>query len=295
MTNPTRALLPTILLALTVAAGPALADSPAPDTAPPPGTPSTTGPIASPTSDIFLSEYPFRSGEKLTYDILVLGVAAGKGTLAVGKERAWKGRRVVPVHGTMTSEGFWNNVYPVTNRMVSLLPRDGGYPLHTEMSLDQNGSSREMTLDFDPINARLRGERVENKKDKKTVQVAAPPFTQDALSWFYHLRFRDLQVGRKFKFKGYSGKFFYTIHCDVEKEEEVWTRVGFLPAMKVNARITRDGDKRFLRTVTFWLGTDEARLPLKMSFDFTMGHVEGILASAVVPPRKKDAADSAPP
>lgn len=236
-----------------------------------------------PGSDL-LEEYPFRPGERLTYEITVLGAPAGKGTLSVGKPRTWQGHDVLPLHGTMTSTGFWDNVYPVRNRMLSLVPRTGAYPLHTEMSLDQNGANRVMKLDFHPDKATLDGVRNENNKGDKAVKGKAPAFTQDALSWFYHLRARRLIPGSGFSFKGYSGKFIYTVYCTVGQLEEVWTPVGMLPAYRVDANIRRDGDKNFKREVTFWLGTDSNKLPIKMSFDFTVGRVEGLLVAAVLPP-----------
>lgn len=264
------------VLAALLFATPAIADDapavPAVSTPKPPG------------ADI-LAEYPFRSGERLTYDISVLGAIAGRGTLSVGKARTWNGVEVLPVHGVMESQGFWNNVYPLKNRMLSMMPLQGAYPLHTEMSLDQNGANRDMKLDFDPDAGTLRGERSENKGAMKKVQAKAPAFTQDALSWFYHLRARKLATGTGFSFKGYSGKFVYTVYCTIGEVEEVWTRVGMRPAYRVEADIRRDGDKKYQRGVTFWIGNDADHLPIKMSFDFTVGRVEGILTGAVVPPR----------
>ena len=251
----------------------AAAAAPAPD--------ATT--LPTPPGTDLLEEYPFHPGERLTYDITVLGSVAGKGTLSVGKPRKWKGLDVVPLHGTMTSAGFWDNVYPVRNRMLSLMPMTGAYPLHTEMSLDQNGANRDMKLDFDPVASTLSGVRNENNKGEKPVKVKAPPFTQDALSWFYHLRARRLVPGTGFSFKGYSGKFIYTVYCKVIQIEDVWTPFGMMPAYRVDSDIRRDGNKDFRREVTFWLGTDANKLPIKMSFEFTVGHVEGLLVGAVLP------------
>ncbi|GMV40462.1 MAG: hypothetical protein AMXMBFR64_21780 [Myxococcales bacterium] len=264
---------------------PEAAGEPSPPTPPTPieEVAPTAAPVP-PGSDL-LAEYPFRSGERLTYDITVLGAVAGRGTLSVGKPRTWNGVEVLPVHGMMASHGFWDNVYRVRNRMLSLMPRQGAYPLHTEMSLDQNGASRDMSLDFDPATGQLRGERSENKGETKKVTAKVPAFTQDALSWFYHLRSRTLTTGSGFSFKGYSGKFVYTVYCRIGEVEEVWTRVGMLPAYRIEADIRRDGNKDFRRNVTFWIGNDADHLPIKMSFDFTVGRVEGILTSAVLPPR----------
>ncbi|NUN13608.1 MAG: DUF3108 domain-containing protein [Myxococcales bacterium] len=225
---------------------------------------------------------PFAPGEKLTYDILVMGARAGSGVLSVVDKRDFRGESVISLAGTLQSEGFWKNLYPVKDTMLSLLSPKTFAPLYTEMKISEKNTKRNIRMSFTGAKNEVSGVKSTDGKIKK-FKKKAPAETQDMLSWFYRLRTTDLEVGKSFKFKGHSGNFLYTISCKVDRTEEVWTRLGFMDAYVVDATITRDGSKDFKRETTFWVGTDARRIPIKMAFEFSLGKIEGVLAETHFP------------
>lgn len=225
---------------------------------------------------------PFAPGEKLTYDILIMGARAGSGVLSVVDKREFRGESVISLAGTLQSEGFWKNLYPVKDTMLSLLSPKTFAPLYTEMKIAEKNTKRNIRMAFSGSKNEVSGVKSTDGKIKK-FKKKAPADTQDMLSWFYRLRTTDLEVGKSFKFKGHSGNFLYTISCKVDRTEEVWTRLGFMDAYVVNATITRDGAKDFKRETTFWVGTDSRKIPIKMAFEFSLGKIEGVLAETHFP------------
>jgi hypothetical protein len=230
---------------------------------------------------------PFCPGETLAYDISVMGVKAGTGILNIKKERDWKGQRVLPIVGKLHTDGFWNNTYPVDDRILSLLRSTRSpHPLHTELKYKRKNSVRDYKLDFSVKKGLLTGTKIDIRNGKSTTRrlsVKAPPGTQDGLSWIYYIRSQNLKPGKRFTYRGHSGNYLYTIDSEVIGTEEVWTRLGFMDAYKLQTTVYRGNRKKKIKEATMWFGTDASKLPIKVTFDFKLGRVEVVLNKAMQP------------
>lgn len=218
-------------------------------------------------------------GERLTYDIHVVGAYAGTGTLSVGESRRWKGKNVTPLLGELISKDFWKNVYPVNDKIVSLIGKDNA-PVRTEMQIREKNLKRDLIIRFNGKQNKATGTKKRGEGKKRNFKKRVPNKAQDMLSWLFHIRTLDLEEGKKFALVGFSGNFVYDIRIQVKGKEVVWTKLGEKEGFVLKTTITRRGGRKpFKKLATFWIGTDEKRTPLKLAVDFSMGHVEAFLSN----------------
>lgn len=239
---------------------------------------------------------PFDEGEKISYDLIVMGAKAGEGVLQVGKRRKHHGRTVLPLLGTMKSSTFFDNVYQVRDTMASLLIVGRRmFPIHTEFKSERKGVQREYAYEFMPRQGKVTGNRVRidgEERTEKALDAKAPPYTQDVLSWIYHMRTVDMTKGKKFSFRTHSGNWLYTAKCSVDDVEKIWTKLGHMDAFKVKMNVTRTGDTKFKQNAVVWYSADDDRIPLRITFEFSLGKGEAILTEYVPHAKKKTTAQA---
>jgi hypothetical protein len=70
------------------------------------------------------------------------------------------------------------------------------------------------------------------------------------------------------------------VECFPGKVEDVWTKMGIIPAHKIDASIQGLGrKKKFKKEVKAWISADRKKLPLKMIFGLTFGEIRVILSN----------------
>ncbi len=222
--------------------------------------------------------------ERLRWELRVLGSTAGIAEVTVGKTRRWKGHRVVPVYATVRSIGFFSHVFPVDDRMVSLVSdTPARRPLRTEFELRRKAHRRHYEWIADWKHRRFRGKRVDvknGKTRKRGLDVKVPSDTHDGLSWILRVRAVDWAHTRRFVFHAHSGNYLYTARVDKVGVEDAWSPVGLYHAYKLHIVVTRKGGKPFHREADVWLSTGPRRLPLRIQIDLKIGHVDALLVAA---------------
>jgi hypothetical protein len=227
-----------------------------------------------------LRDVPFRPGEHILFRITVLGKDAGWGEARTLKKTRRGGRSVVPIESLIRSKGFFDQVFPVHDQTKSWVDLTSATTVHAEMNLNENRHQREITLDFGGRTAgRVKGRYAQGKQVER-IDERAPLRGLDPLAAFYHLRAREIAVGDRFPLFVHNGRRFYRMDVHVVKQEEVYTDLGMKPAWRIEARATRaDGSRPgWHQDMRFWLSTDSLRLPLRMTFELSIGSVEAHLA-----------------
>lgn len=107
----------------------------------------------------------YQSGEKLTYDVKVMGSPAGTGVLQVGKARKVRGKKVTPIIGEVKSAHVFHNVYPVDDRIMSLV-NDQLVPVRTEMKIREKTLKRDLLIQYDLKRKRASGHKTKNGKSR---------------------------------------------------------------------------------------------------------------------------------
>jgi hypothetical protein len=240
-------------------------------------------PAATPAAaaDAVPASVPFTTGEKLTYELSVMGAKAGVGVLTVGKQGEHRGAKTLAVTGTMKSEEFFDNMYRVRDKMATLLSFSGKlHPVRAEYHSVRNDVERKTAIEFDPKTKRVKASRKRTEGGKTTDKPfsgRAPAHTHDVLSWIYYLRTVDYTPGHKFSFNSHSGNFLYQSQCEVLPHDKVWTRMGHMETVPIRMVVRRVGDKEFKKEAIVWFSADAERLPVRISFEFQLGKGEAIL------------------
>jgi len=214
--------------------------------------------------------------EKLTYDINVLSANVAKAVM-VYKPDKHENKEVLKLFGTLETKENWAKFYSVQHKVASIVLEDD-FPILSEMHLNKNNNKKRYTLHFGPEGI-AGSKKVKGKKERAIIQPTTVP-THDLLSWINYLRNHDLEVGKPFRFKIFSGNHFYMVECFPGKVEDVWTKMGIIPAHKIDASIQGLGrKKKFKKEVKAWISADRKKLPLKMIFGLTFGEIRVILSN----------------
>ena len=225
---------------------------------------------------------PFRPGERIEFQVKVLGKEAGRVVATVRSVERRQGQQVLLLEGTMKSSGFFDNIYPVDDRATSLFDPRSATPVFGTFTMRQNRRPEiNVEYDFDGgKSGRVRGRATSSRATRK-IDERTPLRALDPLSVFYHLRARDLREGERFSLFVHNGRRTYRLDVRVGAVEKVWTEFGLRDGLKLAARASRaDGTRAsWSQEMTFWLSTDSHRLPLRLIFDMPLGHVEASLAS----------------
>ena len=220
----------------------------------------------------------YQSGEKLTYDVKVMGSPAGTGTLQVGKARKVRGKKVTPIIGEVKSANVFHNVYPVDDRILSLV-NSQLVPVRTEMKIREKTLKRDLLIQYDPKRKRATGQKSKNGRTRD-FDRRVPANTQDMLSWLYKIRTLDYENGDTFAMTGFSGNFVYDIRMKRKEKTTIFTSLGNKEAWPLEVTVTRRGGrKRFKKEAMIWMGTDANRTPLRLEVELKVGDVRVDLAS----------------
>ena len=221
---------------------------------------------------------PYKSGERLTYDVHVMGSYAGKGVLSVGEPRRYKGKKVTPLVGELVSEEFWKNVYPVNDRILSLVGAKLA-PVRTEMKIREKKVKKDVVIQYNGKRNLATGSQKKNKRPSKKFKKRVPNKSQDMLSWLFRIRLLDFENKSTFALTGFSGNFVYDIRIKLDGKQLIWTKLGEKEGYVLKTTVTRRGGRKpFKKKATFWIGTDQERTPLKVAVDMPVGHVEAFLS-----------------
>lgn len=220
----------------------------------------------------------YQSGEKLTYDVKVMGSPAGTGILQVGKARKIRGKKVTPIIGEVKSAHVFHNVYPVDDRIMSLV-NEKLVPVRTEMKIREKSLKRDLLIQYDLKRKRASGQKTKNGKSRD-FERRVPANTQDMLSWLYKIRTLDYENGEKFAMTGFSGNFVYDIRMKRQPKTEIFTSLGAKEAWPLAVTVTRRGGKKpFKKKAMIWMGTDANRTPLRLEVELKVGDVRVDLAT----------------
>ena len=230
-----------------------------------------------------LGPMPFEPGERLLYDVKMLGAHAGQAILAVGAPAKHAGRKVIPIVGFIRSGEFLNKFYPVENRMIVLVDQRSFLPVKTDFYIKENGKTLNYHTKYDQRRRLVRSVRKKGGKAlKRNFTPAGKLF--EPLGSVYAARRMALEPGDTFDYFVWDGRKERHVKVKAVGVERVWTQMGWIEALRIELETTISGGfikKKLLdrapRKGTIWLATDEFRTPVKMISPTKLGDAEAVL------------------
>lgn len=219
-------------------------------------------------------------GEKLVYEIRWSGMPAGRAVLFVKYEREIDGAPVFHMECKTNSNAFLDMMYPVDDRIITIVDAKEGFSRLFEMSIKEGRVERREHVSFDYDAGVAVYERFDpgpfKPRSRKVVRIDGR--LQDPLSSLYYLRELDLTVGETVYVPVHTARRAWTLTIDVLRREEIEIpRFGRLRTLRVEPAVKFPGI--FVRKGRMAIWLDEAtNVPVLMHVDIPIGSVSVTLA-----------------
>lgn len=208
-------------------------------------------------------EVPWKTGERLSYDIDVLGANAGKLVLlalpSVGKGKGAD----LQLRSLAASNSFFSKIRRVRGRSTSYVRARDLHPRRYEESTTEGKVKKGATIIFKKKSegATVRVDWMRNKiKGKRNLRYLNEAF--DPVSAAYYLRAIELKAGMPLCFDAYSIRSMWRTSGVVKGLETVTVPAGTFQAWHIEGRSVRTDNARSHREVHIWISADAQRLPL---------------------------------
>lgn len=234
-------------------------------------------------------------GEELYYSVRVNDSEALRAGVRIGEVENRGGRAYIPISAMAQSQGFFDAIYPVDDRINLYLDPVTTRPLRSEMRLDENDRFRTYDVDYHLDDYLAKVERYRNRNES-SFQEDIPGNTHNMMSWLYQLRQTDdISLGDEFSYYIYDGWLLSRLDLEVVERQDLLTPMGWFKTWELEferqimrSRSTNDDGAdpsppdvnvrdEARHTGSVWLSRDENLLPVRFTVDSTFGSGEVVI------------------
>jgi hypothetical protein len=217
-------------------------------------------------------EQPFRAGESLRFSVQYGFIKAGSAWLEVPEVVDWNGHPSWRLVARAESNGFFDKVYKVRNRIESVWDQERRFSWRYFEDRHEGHYNANDTLYFDPAIREVR------YKDGRT--YAIPPDAQDALSSFYYTRFQALPLGGSITFDYHASRKSLPLEVKVLGRQTVKTPAGRFNCVVIEPVLNAGGIFKNKGRLVIWLTDDARRMPVLMKSKVLIGSISVVLQEA---------------
>ncbi len=219
-------------------------------------------------------------GEQLDFEILWVGIPAGRATLAVEERLEVAGRPALRLVSTAVSNDIVDVFYKVRDRAESVIDCTGRYSLRFSLRTREGRRRRERDYTFDLI----RREATLDEPGQAVRRFPLPEPVQDPLSSLYVVRTLPLEVGRSLSLRAFEGGRLWELEVEVLRRERVAVPAGSFDTIVVKPLLKFEGVFQQKGDVVVWLTDDPRRMPVRMQSKVKIGSVAAELTSHRIQP-----------
>ena len=212
---------------------------------------------------------PFKAGESLRFAVQYGFIHAGSAWLEVPEVEEWNGHRAWRLVARAESNGFFDKVYKVRNRIESLWDCDSLFSWRYFEDRHEGHYTANDTMVYEPDSLRMR------YKNGQSYPVPGP--VQDALSSFYLTRFQALPIGGRIGFDYHASRKTAPMEVRVLGRETVKTPAGKFHCVVVEPLLNVGGIFKNKGRLVIWLTDDDRRIPVLMKSKVMIGSVKVVL------------------
>jgi len=212
---------------------------------------------------------PFRAGESLRFAVQYGFIHAGSAWLEVPEVSEWNGHRAWRLVARAESNGFFDKIYKVRNRIESLWDQDSLFSWRYFEDRHEGRYTANDTMVFEPDSMCMR------YKNGQSFPVPGP--VQDALSSFYLTRFHALPLGGRIAFDYHASRKTAPMEVRVLGRERVKTPAGKFNCIVLEPLLKAGGIFKNKGRLVIWLTDDERRIPVLMKSKVMIGSVKVVL------------------
>lgn len=215
---------------------------------------------------------PFKPGESLKFSVQYGFIKAGYAWLQVESVRKDDGHAVYELVARAESNGFFDHVYKVRNRIESDWDTTGRFSRRYAEDRHEGHyrAKSEIRFDYDQQEARY--------DDGQTFPI--PPGVQDALSSFYYTRTQALPLGGSVYFDYHASHKSQPLEVKVLGRERVKVPAGEFDCVAIEPILNAGGIFKNKGRLVIWITDDARRMPVLMRSKVTIGSVSVLLVEA---------------
>lgn len=229
--------------------------------------------IAAPGAEVLpASPEPFRPGESLRFSVQYGFIKAGTAWLEVPEVRDWNGRPSYLLVARAQSNGFFDKVYKVRNRIESVWDRERLFSWRYLEDRHEGKYTANDTMVFDPDSMFVR------YKNGQTYPI--PRGAQDALSAFYYTRFQALPLGGSVTFEYHASRKSAPMVVKIIGRQTIKTPAGKFKCIAVEPMLKAGGIFKNKGRLVIWLTDDSRRMPVLMRSKVLIGSISVVLQEA---------------
>ncbi len=204
-------------------------------------------------------------GERLEFSVGWGPVRAGTAVMEIQGIRRFEGRLAYHVVSTAVSNAVLDRIYPVRDRLVSLMDVNDLTTLYFEKHLREGRYRADQSVRFD----HERGVAVYQDGDEVELESAA----YDVLAAFYRVRTMPLETGAEFFLHSFDNKKSYSIRVRVTGRERVTVPAGTFDCLVIEPTLKSGALFKHEGRLNVWITDDERRMPVLMRSRLTLGSV----------------------
>ena len=212
---------------------------------------------------------PFRAGESLRFTVQYGFIHAGSAWLEVPEVADWNGHRAWRLVARAESNGFFDKVYRVRNRIESLWDQDSLFSWRYFEDRHEGKYTANDTMTYEPDSLRMRYNNGQS--------YAVPGPVQDALSSFYLTRTEALPIGGRIGFDYHASRKTGPMEVRVLGRETVKTPAGKFHCVVLEPLLKVGGIFKNKGRLVIWLTDDDRRMPVLMKSKVMIGSVKVVL------------------
>jgi hypothetical protein len=195
-------------------------------------------------------------------------------------EESWKLRIQVRTQ----SNGVLSALYPVDDRIETLVDPRTLRPLRFRMILNQGDRHRDETTVFnwDTLQAHYVRKREDRENETKSYEIK--PETRDLVSFMYFLRQTPFEPETRYDFEVMSDEKLYDLEVNTRKEERIrLDTYGRVTSLRMDPKAEFQGVVIERGSMRLWISTEGRQLMTKLFVDTPFANVRLLLKSVEGP------------
>lgn len=210
----------------------------------------------------------FKPGEFLCFSIDYGFVNAGWAEMEVVSIVEYKGRLAYNLQTRAGTNKTFSVIFPVEDRVVSLLDMEEFYSLRHEKHLREGNYSADRWFTFD---------QEKHRAISKNYNIETYPRVLDVLGAFYFVRTLEMEPGDTFYLPNHTDGKNYPLRVAVHRREEVTVPAGTFKTIVVEPILSAPGIFEHKGNVFVWLTDDKKKMPVLMKTKIVIGSIDASL------------------
>jgi hypothetical protein len=224
-----------------------------------------------------VAKHPFQVGERLTYEVSWLNIAAATAVMEIADMERVTDRTLAKLVGTAQSRPILTRFFPVDNRVESEIDLAALVPEHMTFRRREGKKKEDIEYVFHQKEGTVTAVR-----GGMTESLPIPAGTQDIISCLYYTRsVLPLKPGASLTMNVYHDKKNRPVEVRVEGVETIGGRWGNVETARLLVIMPFQGLFMNQGNIRVWLTTDERRTPLRMKAKVILGSIVADLIDGV--------------